>query len=133
MAAALLCAHAAWSANVGHVPYDIAGGWLIEGDGYGEKAFVRLYLSLDGTMEIYTSSANPQEWRSVTGYDISLRLNTSRLDIKTWTDYIEERLHIPAPLPELRPTVNDPFELPPVRHVDEGTDLNYHINIIQIK
>ena len=118
LTAALLClGGAAWAADVGDAPYDVSGQWLMDGIGYGEKAFVRLRLSLDGTLDIYTS-AGAEGRRSITGYDIKLRIDTSRADIKTWTDYSEERLHVSIPLPELRPTMNDPFELPPVRTSD---------------
>ena len=119
---ALLCTCAAWASDVGHVPYDIAGQWLINGEGYGEKSFLRLTLSLDGSLKVYTA-VNEEGWRTITGYDIDLRIGTSRLDIRTWTDHIEERLHIPIPLPELRPTLNDPFELPAIKH----EDLNYQV------
>ena len=122
LALTLLCACAAWASDAGHVPYDIAGRWHIAGDGYGEKSFLRLNLSLDGTLDLYTS-VNADGWRSITGYDIDLRIGTSRADIRTWTDRIEERLRIPIPLPELRPTVNNPFTLPAVNH--DG--LNYQV------
>ena len=92
--------------------WDPEGRWLIEGGGYGEKSFLRLQLSLNGTMDIHTALSG--DVRVITGYDISMRLDTSRADVKTWTEDIHERLHIPAPLPELRPTVNEPFTLPPV-------------------
>lgn len=104
--------------------WDVAGRWLIDGAGHGEKGFVRLRLSLDGTMDIHASK-DDEGRRWLTGWDIDLRIGTTRADIRTWRDHIEERLHVPVPLPELRPTVSDPFELPPVTH--EG--LTYRVTL----
>ena len=75
------------------VSYDIAGRWMIEGEGYGEKR-VRVQLA---------------------GYDLWLRIDASRLNIKAWTERYRETLHVPVPLPDLQPTLNKPFSLPAVR------------------
>lgn len=95
------------------VSYDIAGRWLMSGEGFGEKSPVRIRLTLDGDLDLYTGIVEGR--RCVTGYDLWLRINASRLDIKTWSERYSETLHVPVPLPELRPTLNEPFALPAVR------------------
>ena len=93
--------------------WDAAGRWLIEGTGYGEKSPVRLRLALDGYMDLKTVTSG--DARFVTGYDLNMRLDTSRAGVKTWTEEIHETLRIPVPLPSLAPTVNEPFKLPAFR------------------
>lgn len=94
------------------VSYDIAGRWMIEGEGYGEKR-VRVQLALDGTLDIQTGVVEGR--RCITGYDLWLRIDASRLNIKAWTERYRETLHVPVPLPDLQPTLNKPFSLPAVR------------------
>ena len=108
------------------VSYDIAGRWLIEGEGYGEKR-VRVQLALEGTLDIHTGVVEGK--RCVTGYDLWLRLDASRLDIKAWTERYSETLHIPVPLPDLRPTLSNPFSLPAVR-TKEG--LIYEVTLTSV-
>ena len=93
--------------------WDAGGRWLIEGTGYGEKSPVRLRLALNGYMDVKTATSG--DVRFITGYDLNMRLDTSRAGVKTWTEEIHETLHVPVPLPSLAPTVNEPFRLPDVR------------------
>ena len=109
------------------VSYDIAGRWLMSGEGFGEKSPVRIRLTLDGDLDLHTGIVEGQ--RCVTGYDLWLRINASRLDIKTWSERYSETLHVPVPLPELRPTLNKPFTLPAVR-TKEG--LTYKVTLTSV-
>lgn len=101
------------SAVAAESDYDIAGRWKMEGQGFGEKSPVRLTLALDGYLDIHTDTLSGR--RCITGYDLWLRITTSRLDIKTWSERCSETLSVPIPLPELRPTLSEPFALPAVR------------------
>lgn len=92
--------------------YDISGWWLLEGSGYAEKGFVRAELTDSGTLDIKTQTEDGV--RYVLGYSLDLRLDASRLDINAWKYSKIVLLDVPVPLPELNPTANDPFELPPV-------------------
>lgn len=107
--------------------YDIAGRWVMEGGGFGEKPPVRLRLSLDGDLDIHTGIVGGR--RCVTGYDLWIRINTSRLDIKTWSEQHSESLKVPVPLPELRPTLSEPYTLPAVK-TKEG--LIYQVTLTSV-
>lgn len=106
---------AACLATAEPVSYDVAGRWLLEGEGYGDKS-VRVQLSLDGHLDIRTEIVG--ERRYITGYDLWIRINASRLDIKTWSETYSEELSVPILLPELRPTLNSPLVLPAVKTKD---------------
>ena len=106
--------------------YDIAGRWLIQGEGYGEKR-VRVQLALEGTLDIHTAIHEGK--RCITGYDLWLRLDASRMNIKAWTERYSETLRVPVPLPELRPTLSNPFYLPPVK-TKEG--LTYKVMLTSV-
>ncbi len=93
--------------------WDAGGRWLIKGTGYGEKSSVRLRLALNGYMDIKTATSG--DVRFMTGYDLNMRLDTSQVGVKTWTEEIHETLRVPVLLPSLAPTVNEPFRLPAVR------------------
>ena len=123
LAALLSVCCAAIPAAAEPVSYDIAGRWLIEGEGYGEKR-VRVQLTLDGTMDVQTGVVEGR--RCVTGYDLWLRVDASRLNIKAWTERYRETLRVPVPLPDLQPTLSEPFSLPPVR-TKEG--LTYKVTL----
>ena len=115
----LLC-----SATVCGEEYDISGLWNIKGQGFAEKSFVRVKLSLSGNMTLKTSTAqevaqrftgydaNNVDARFLTSYDINLRIDATGIDIKAWEDNIPNGIEIPVPLPEMRPTVNEPYTLP---------------------
>ena len=108
------------------VSYDVAGRWLIEGNGSGKKT-ISVQLKLDGTLDIQTEVVG--EKRCITGYDLWLRVDASRLNIKTWTERYRETLRVPVPLPDLQPTLSEPFSLPPVR-TKEG--LTYKITLTSV-
>ena len=101
--------------------YDISGRWLLEGGGYAEKGVVRAQLTVEGDVVIQTKTENEVQY--LTGYTVWARLDASRLNIKAW-DYSDTVVFdSPIEIPELRPTTNQPFELPPVR-ID---DLTYQV------
>ena len=95
--------------------YDVAGHWLIEGEGYGKKN-VRVQLELDGALDIRTGDVGGR--RHITGYDLWLRIDATRLNIKAWSERYTETFTNPILLPTLRPTLNEPFALPPVKTKD---------------
>lgn len=98
------------------VSYDVTGRWLMEGEGYGDKNSVRLQLKLDGILDFRTDDIEGR--RCITGYDLWIRIDTSRMNVKTWQETYREQLRIPLPLPELRPTLNSPLILPTVKTRD---------------
>ena len=51
------------------------------------------------------------------------------MNIKAWTERYSETLRIPVPLPELRPTLSNPFYLPPVK-TKEG--LTYKVMLTSV-
>ena len=96
--------------------YDIAGRWQMQGTGYGDKSGVRTELELRGYLDIRTQIVDGQ--RCVSGYNMKIRIDASKLNIKVWDKTSTEELRIPVPLPELRPTMSNPFNLPPVKTKD---------------
>ena len=106
--------------------YDVAGRWLIEGNGSGKKT-ISVQLKLDGTLDIQTEVVG--EKRCITGYDLWLRIDASRLSIKAWTERYHETLGVPVSLPEVQPTLGEPFSLPPVK-TKEG--LTYEVTLTSI-
>lgn len=95
------------------VSYDIAGRWLMQGEGYGDRNSLRLQLRLDGVLDIRTGMVDNR--RCVTGYDMWIRIDSTRVRIKTWQERYREELRVPIPLPELRPTLSSPLVLPAVK------------------
>ena len=106
--------------------YDVAGRWLIEGNGSGKKT-ISVQLELDGTLDIQTEVVG--EKRCITGYDLWLRIDASRLSIKAWTERYHETLGVPVSLPGVQPTLGEPFSLPPVK-TKEG--LTYEVTLTSI-
>jgi hypothetical protein len=90
----------------------------LEGTGYARKDFVRVELTDDGYLDIQTGMVD--DVRHVLGYSVLFRLNASKLGINAWEYTKTVTLEYPVPLPELHPTVNKPFKLPPVT-VDDLT------------
>ena len=95
------------------VSYDIAGRWLMQGEGYGDRNSLRLQLRLDGVLDIRTGMVDNR--RCVTGYDMWIRIDSTRVRIKTWQERYREELRVPIPLPELRTTLSSPLVLPAVK------------------
>lgn len=92
--------------------YDISGRWLIEGAGYAEKGILRVELRDEGTLDIHTKTENGVQY--ITGYTLKIRLNASKLGINAWENTDTATMTVPIPVPELNPTLNQPFELPAV-------------------
>lgn len=109
--------------------YDIAGLWDIKGTGFVEKEFVRVSLELDGDMTLTTASAqeisadiisrdlvSPDllsgDTRFLTAYDINLEISATAAGIRAWKDHIPNGIRVPAPIPDVSPTKELPYELP---------------------
>ncbi|MBQ7558906.1 MAG: hypothetical protein IJT20_01480 [Synergistaceae bacterium] len=116
----------------------LPGKWNVEGTSFIEKSFVRLSLKIEG--EVYQTTDflknlnasidrvienNQEKARSLVdedrkvlnGCEINLRLyilDNTGFDIKVWNHYIPNAVQIPILLPEMRPTINEPFVLPSV-------------------
>ena len=93
--------------------YDISGYWHLRGNGYAEKGVLRVELSDNGSLYLNTSM-DEGGGRLLTGYTLEVYLDASKLDINAWKFENEETFRTPVSLPELRPTNNNPFELPAV-------------------
>ena len=98
--------------------YDMSGRWLIEGAGFAEKGILRVELKDEGTLDIQTKTENGVQY--ITGYTLKIRLNASKLGINAWENTDTATMLVPIPVPELNPTLNQPFELPAVT-VDKMT------------
>ena len=114
--------------------YDIAGPWNIAGDGFVEKAPLRVTLELTGNMTLRTASTQEildsvsadlvrqqypespdilsRDLRFLTSYDINLKNTATNLGIKAWNDHLPNGIRIPSPLPEMKPSKEYPYELP---------------------
>ena len=132
--------------------YDISGNWLVHGEGFVEKSFVRSSLELEGNMtlttrtlreisrdiqaliidnETVTNLSNElldSDMKALTDYNIHIRLDATELNIKAWEEYLLNGIKIPVLLPEMRPTNNNPFTLPAVTY--EG--LTYQVTFTSI-
>ncbi|MDR3231932.1 MAG: hypothetical protein LBT65_10875 [Synergistaceae bacterium] len=92
--------------------YDIDGIWLLEGGGYASKGVVRVALSDSGYLDILTETEDGNQY--LTGYDVRVKLDASRLDINAWAYSKRVDLPVPVGMPELDPTLSQPFRLPSV-------------------
>ena len=119
--AALLALGPAFPA--GAESWDISGPWLIEGVGFAEKDFVRVSANLEGNGHFYTV-ASGDVW-CVTSYDLDIKLTVTGFGISAWKDHLEETLHDRVPLPEMHPTVSEPFDKLPAVTTENG--LTYRI------
>jgi hypothetical protein len=99
-------------ATTAFADYDISGRWLLEGGGFAEKGVLRVELTDEGVLDIRTQLED--EVRHVAGYNVRLRLDASKLGISAWEYSKAMDLTPSIPIPDLNPTVNDPFKLPPV-------------------
>ena len=110
--------------------YDVGGKWWMEGGGNAEKGFVRVSMTLEGDLYIHTETRTDGK-RYITGYDLNIRIDASKLNINAWKKNSSERLQYvdQIPLPDLRPTLNEPFELPEVKTSD---GLRYAITLESI-
>jgi len=96
--------------------FDPYGKWLLEGSGYAEKSFLRVELKDWGELFVHTELKN--ETRYVTGYDVKVTLDASKLNINAWKYEAGATLETPIAVPDVEPTMNDPFALPPVKYDD---------------
>jgi hypothetical protein len=92
--------------------WDIDGRWLLEGGGYASKGVVRVALEDSGFLDILTATENGEQY--LTGYDVRVVLDASRLGINAWEYSKKVTLTIPVRVPELDPTMSRPFALPAV-------------------
>ena len=110
---ALACLLAPGACFADGVSWNVSGRWLLDGDGFAEKSFVRVSLHAEGDAELYTVVSGDLWY--ISGYIADVRLTASSLGINTWSDHMEETFSDRIPLPaDLNPSVDDPFELPPV-------------------
>lgn len=111
------------------VAWNVAGPWQVEGTGFIEwHSFPRSSLELEGSMVIYTVKSG-DIW-AITGYDIDLQLNATRVGVKVWNDHLEEVLHDHVPLlASLNPSLGKPFTLPSVTTED---GLTYTITLTSV-
>ena len=116
----------------------LPGKWNIEGTSFVEKGFVRISVKIEG--EVYQTTEflknlnasvdkvienNQEKARNVineerkvlNGCEINLRLyifDKTGFDIKVWDHYIPNAVQIPVLLPEMKPTINEPFVIPSI-------------------
>ena len=135
--------------------YDISGLWNIDGKGFAKDSStgIKLNAQIDGNMHIYTALASEisqdlasndyaskdvfdtiskdllsPDKRFLTGYDIYVRIDLSKLlSYKVWDYTIPNGIRIPTPLPEMRPTNNNPYELVNFGIDNEEQNMNYSI------
>ena len=138
--------------------YDIAGFWNLSGNGYVDKSFVRVSLALTGDLQVITkmgdeliteysedviayvsqdlyekSQRHLQDVRFVTGHIVYLQIDATNLDIKAWSDTIDNsHLTIPVPLPDLSPSNSNPFVLPDVSYGEDDYNLTYTLTLTSI-
>ena len=122
--------------------FDLSGLWHIYGEGFAEKGFVRVSLELSGNMQLTTQTIEEispdlkeiisddltlkvdpahDKWlksdmNALTGYEVYLKLTATQLDIKAGEEYLPNGIKIPVLIPDIRPSVDDPFRLPAVSY-----------------
>ena len=119
----------------------LPGLWHIKGQGFGEYSPVRLKLKLTGDMDVTTAKLseisadnqyiksgdetilldlqnNPElaDMKALTGYDIYMRLELTGAGFKAWDEDFPNGIRIPVLLPNMRPSVDDPFVLPGITY-----------------
>ena len=118
----------------------LPGKWNVEGTSFIEKGIVRLSISIEGevnqTVDVLKNLSasvdkiiddNEEKARNIinenrkvlTGCSVYLKLyifDKTGFDIKAWDEYIDNAVKIPVLLPEMRPTISDPFVLPTVTY-----------------
>jgi len=94
--------------------FDPYGKWLLEGGGFAERSFVRVELTDWGELDVQTKLENGV--RYITGYDVKVTLDASRFNINAWEYSNSETLQDPVRVPDVEPTLNEPFALPPVTY-----------------
>ncbi|MBQ7595022.1 MAG: hypothetical protein IJU48_11825 [Synergistaceae bacterium] len=140
--------------------YDISGLWNIEGKGFAKDSStgIKLNAQIDGDMRIYTALASEisqdlasndyasrdvfdtisndllsPDKRFLTGYTIYVRIDLSKLlSYKVWDYTIPNGIKIPAPLPEMRPSNDNPYKLLEFGIDNEEQNMNYSIILTSI-
>ena len=135
--------------------YDISGLWNIDGKGFAKDSStgIKLNAQIDGNMHIYTALASEisqdlasndyaskdvfdtiskdllsPDKRFLTGYTIYVRIDLSKLlSYKVWDYTIPNGIRIPAPLPEMRPSNDNPYKLLEFGIDNEEQNMNYSI------
>ena len=108
LAAALLWAPRVWAED--GASWDISGAWPMEGTGFVDWHGLRYSLAMTGNMNLCTA-ASGDIW-CVTSYDMDIRLDVSKLNIKAWSEHLGETFHDFIPLPaDMNPSLGKPFEL----------------------
>ena len=117
----------------------LPGLWNIEGTSFVEKNFVRISFELDGEMnqavdvlknldedidkiiddneEVSREIVN-EDRKVLTSCNINLTiyaLDKAGFDVKVWEGNVDNAVQIPVLLPEARPTLSNPFQLPTVK------------------
>lgn len=136
--------------------YDISGQWNIQGHGFAKRV-IKVNADIDGYMMLYTATAAQisddlrelisqglmsedilsgdvlsSDLRFLTGYDIHLELDLTRLNIGVWEQDIPNGMKIPAPLPEMRPSNSEPYRLIGVNIDNAEQNMNYSIILTSI-
>jgi hypothetical protein len=96
--------------DVSAAAYPVGGRWLIEGNGFAERGFLRVSLWTQGTVAIKSQTSEGTEY--LTGYDVWGELNASRLGINTWGYQGKYEPPNPISVGEFEPTLNEPFRIP---------------------
>lgn len=137
--------------------YDISGLWNIDGKGFVKDSSteIKLNAQIDGNMHIYTALASEisqdlasndyaskdvfdtiskdllsPDKRFLTGYTIYVRIDLSKLlSYKVWDYTIPNGIKIPAPLSEIRPSNDNPYELVNFGIDNEEQNMNYLITL----
>lgn len=91
---------------------DIAGKWKLQGSGFAEKGVLRVELRDEGSLNILVDSTDGV--RRITGYDLYVVLNASRLGINAWERRDKIVLDSPVRLPDTDLNGDFELQLPPV-------------------
>jgi len=92
--------------------FDPHGWWELEGEGYAERNSLRADLYVWGDLLIQTSYRGGE--RYVTDYDVWVTLDSPRLNINFWEFSAGITFLYPIRIPDVPPTLRNPFRLPPI-------------------
>jgi Synergist-CTERM protein sorting domain-containing protein len=91
---------------------DLHGWWFLEGSGYAERGNQSTDLDVWGDLYVQTRRQNGA--RYVTEYEIRVVLDAPRFNINAWDYSVGTILRYPIKIPDVPPTQNRPFRLPPI-------------------
>ena len=126
--------------------YDISGLWHIDGEGFAKDSSsgIKLRGKIGTSMNIYTQPLSEvsqdiidaenysEDIKCLTGYDVHLRIDLSMFKINAWEQDIPSGIRTPIPLPEIRPTLNEPFYLFSFSIDNEEQNMNYALYLTSI-